>query len=93
MEHNLMSLVCSLHSEIFIEDHDLLRLDRFRKGNGVACFIEHPAASSYKPNICLKRESIFTEAYLQKSRPFIVGILYGSPHKIDIFIYIDQKNF
>lgn len=25
-----------LHSEIFIEDHDLLRLDRYRKGSDVA---------------------------------------------------------
>ena len=32
---------------------------------------------------CLYTEIVFTEIYLPKSKPFIVGILYIRPDKID----------
>ena len=35
-----------LNIEVVIEDHGLIRLDRFRKGSDVACFIKHSVAYS-----------------------------------------------
>ena len=40
--------------------------------------------------MCLNKESIFTEIYLPKSKPFIVDILYRHPGKIDFVNHIDQ---
>ena len=81
------------NSEIVMKlsaDYDFVRLDRSRKRGGVACFIKHSVAYSYKPNMCLNTEIIFTEIYLPKSKPFLVVILYGLPDKIDIANRIDQ---
>ena len=70
-------------SEIIIEGYALIRLD---KGEVVAYYIKHSVAYSYKANIYLNIESIFTEIYLPKFKPFILGIRYRPPKKID-FVY------
>ena len=56
-----------LKNKIVIENYHLLSLDGSRKGGGVACFIKHSIALSYKANICLSTESLFTEIHLPKS--------------------------
>ena len=55
----------TLNSEIAIEG--VLRLDRFRNSGGVAFFIKHTLAYSYKSNMCLNTKSILTEINLTKS--------------------------
>ena len=40
--------------------------------------------------MCLNTESIFTEIYLPKSKPFIVGILHRSPDKFYFVNCIEQ---
>ena len=40
--------------------------------------------------MCLNTESVFTKIYPPKSKPFIVGILYIPPDKIDFVNCIDQ---
>ena len=51
--------------------------------------MKHSVANSYKANV----ESIFTEIYQAKSKPFIVDILYAPPGIIDFVNYIDQILF
>ena len=75
-----------MNSEIVIESYDLISLDRSRKGDGVACFTKYFVAYSYKAKMFLNTESIFTEIYLKKSKPFIVGILYRPPEKSTLLI-------
>ena len=61
-----------LNSEIVIDGYDLIRLDRPRKGDCVACFIKHSPIQSYKTNMCLNTESIFKEIHLAKSKSLII---------------------
>ena len=48
-------------SEIEIEGYDLLRLDRSRRGGGVACYIKKSLAYNYKEKFCKSTESIFID--------------------------------
>ena len=75
-----------LNNVMVIQGCDFIRLIRSRKGGDVTYFIKHSVANSYKANV----ESIFTEIYQAKSKPFIVDILYTPPGIIDFVNYIDQ---
>ena len=66
-------------NEAEIEGYNLIRLDCSRKGAGVACFTKYSVVSSQKTNMRLNTGRIFTELYLPKSKPFVVGILYKPP--------------
>ena len=72
--------------EIVIETYYVIRLDRHGKESGVACFIRHCLAYSYKANMSLNTERIFTEINLPKSKPFIVKL----PDRINYVNCIDQ---
>ena len=65
-----------LSNEAAVEGYNLIRLDCSRKEGEVACFTKHSVVSSQKTNMRLNTERIFTELYLPKSKPFVVGILY-----------------
>ena len=65
-----------LSNEAAVEGYNLRRLDCSRKGGEVACFTKHSLVSNQKTNMHLNTERIFTELYLPKSKPFVVGILY-----------------
>ena len=75
-----------LNNEIVIEGYNLIRVYRSRKGGGVAYFIKHSVAHNYKANMCLNTENKFTEIYLPKSKPIIVGTLYRPPYKSTLLI-------
>ena len=77
-------------NEAVIEGYDLIRIDRSRKWGGVACFIKHSIAYSHKTNILIYTGNIFTEIYLPKLKPIIVGILYRPSGKLDLFSCINQ---
>ena len=79
-----------LNNEFAIHDYNLIKIDCSRKGSGVACFIQHSVAYSHKTNMRLNTESIFTEIYLPKPKPFIVSILYRPPDKVDCVNCIEQ---
>ena len=79
-----------LNNEFALHDYNLIKIDCSRKGSGVACFIQHSVAYSHKTNMRLNTESIFTEIYLPKPKPFIVSILYRPPDKVDCVNCIEQ---
>ena len=58
----------TLNGKFLIECYDLIRLYHSRNGSGVACFVKHSVACSYKPNTCLNTESIFTDIYIERGR-------------------------
>ena len=41
-----------LSSELEVDGYDLVRLDRSRRGGGVACYIKSSIAYSYKDSFC-----------------------------------------
>ena len=80
----------SLLSKTEIERYDLLRLDPSRRGGGVACYIKKNLAYNYKHNFCKNTESIFIDIFLPKSKPILVGILYGLPEKNDFVKNLEE---
>ena len=70
-----------LSSESDIEGYDLLRLDRSRRGGGVACYVKKSLAYNYRDNFCKNTESIFMDIFLPKTKPILIGILYRPPDK------------
>ena len=67
--------------EIEIEDYDLLRLDLFRRGDGVACYIKRSLVYNFKDNFCKSPESVFIDIFLPKTKPILVRILNRPPGK------------
>ena len=55
-----------LSSEIDIEGYDLLRLDRSRRGGGVA-YVKKSLACNYTDNFCKNTESIFIDIFQPKT--------------------------
>ena len=76
-------------SELEVNGYDLIRLDRLRRGDGVACYIKSSIAYSYKDSFCSNTGSIFTNIFLPKSKPTLLGILYKSPNKSDFVKHIN----
>ena len=67
--------------EIEIEGYDLLRLDLFRRGDGVACYIKRSLVYNFKDNFCRSSESVFIDIFLPKKKPILVCILNRPPGK------------
>ena len=59
----------NLSSETEIERYGILRLDRCRRGGGVACYVKKILAYNYKHNVCKNTESIFIDIFLIKTKP------------------------
>ena len=70
-----------LNSEADVQSYDVIRLDRSKRGGGVACYIRKSLSYNYKSNFCPNTESIFTDIFLAKSKPVLVGMLYRPPDK------------
>ena len=51
-----------MNSELEIEGYDLVRLDQFRRGRGVSCFVKICVSYSWKPNFALI-QNIFKEIF------------------------------
>ena len=79
-----------LSSEIDIEGYDLLRLDRSRRGGGVACYVKKSLAYNYRDNFCKNTESIFIDIFLPKTKPILIGILYRPPDKNDFVKSLEE---
>ena len=79
-----------LSSELEVDGYDLVRLDRSRRGGGVACYIKSSIAYSYKDSFCSNTESIFVDIFLPKSKPILLGILYRPPDKSDFVKHINN---
>ena len=62
-----------MNSELEIEEYDLVRLDQFRRGRGVSCFVKICVSYSWKPNFALI-QNIFIEIFLPK--PVLIDPLY-----------------
>ena len=65
-----------LSRKLEIEEYDLVRSDRSRRGGGLACFVKNSVSYNRKPNFCINTESIFIEIFLPKSKPVLMGISY-----------------
>ena len=79
-----------LSGELEVGGYDLVRLDRSRRGGGVACYIKSLIAYSYKDSFCSNIKSIFVDIYLSKSKSILLGILYRPPDKSDFVKYINN---
>ena len=63
-----------LSSEFKIEGYDLVRSDQSQREVVVACFVKNSISYNQKPNFCINTKSIFTEIFLPKSKPVLIGI-------------------
>ena len=79
-----------LSSELEIDGYDLVRLDRSRRGGGVACYIKDLIAYKYKDRFCSNTASISVDIFLPKSKPILLGILYRPPNKSDFIKHINN---
>ena len=74
-----------LNSELDTHEYNLVRLDHSRRvggrGGGVTCCIRRSLSYNYKSSFCCNIESIFTDIFLPKSKPILVGVLYWPPDK------------
>ena len=61
-----------LSSETELEGYDLVRSDRSRKGEGVACFVKNSISNNRKSHFCFNKESIFIETFLRRSKPVLI---------------------
>ena len=52
-----------LSSQLQVDSYDLIRINRSRRGSGVACYIKTSIAYSYKGIFCSNNESIFVDIY------------------------------
>ena len=66
-EVKLDETICS--RELEGDGYDLVRLDRSRRGGGVACYIKSLIAYSYKNSFCSN-----IDIYLPKCKPILLGI-------------------
>ena len=77
-----------LDQEIYIDNYEILRFDRNRHGEGVACYIRSDI--SYKLNYLLPNEikNITFDILMPYTKPITVGIIYRPPNQskfLDIF--------
>ena len=79
-----------MKSDVVTKDFDLIKLDSFRKKGVFAYFINNSAAYTYKAKIFLNAETIIIKVYLPKTEPFIAGIIYRPPDKVDFVNCLDQ---
>ena len=62
---------------------DLVRSDQSQREVVVACFVKNSISYNRKPNFYINTKSIFTEIFLPKSKPVLIGILYWLLYKYD----------
>ena len=74
-----------LNSELDIDEYDLIRLDRSKRGGGVGCYIRKSLSySHFFRNI----KSIFIDILFPKSKPILVGVLYQPPDTPDFIKHL-----
>ena len=83
---------CILDSEIQIDNYQVLRCDRNRKGGGVACCVRNDLSYIAKNFFPEGIENIFFEILLPKTKPINVGIIYWPPNQNN-FLQTLNENF
>ena len=82
---------CVLDSEIQIDNYQILRFDRNRKGGGVACYVRNDLSYIEKDFFSEEIENIFFEILLLKTKPITVKIIYQPPNQNN-FLQTLNKN-
>ena len=72
-----------LSSELEVNGYELVRLNRSRRGGGVASYIKSSIVYCYKDSFCSNTNIIFDDISLPKSKPIQLGILYWPSDKSD----------
>ena len=72
------------HLEVNLPGYDILRCDRNRNGDGVACHIRKDLCFNTRPLNCKEIENIIFDILLPKSKPITIGVFDRPP---------DQANF
>ena len=72
---------CILDSEIQMDNYQILRCDRNRKGGGVACYVRNDLSYIEKDFFPEEFENISFEILLPKTKPITVGIIYRPPNQ------------
>ena len=65
-----------LDSEIQIDNYQILRCDRNRKGGEVACYVRNDLSYNEKDFFPEKIENLLFEILLPKTKPITVRIIY-----------------
>ena len=82
---------CILDSEIQIDNYQILRCDRNRKGRGVACYVRNDLSYIENNFFPEEIENIFFEILLLKTKPITVKIIY-QPLNQNNFLQTLNKN-
>ena len=65
--------------EIIINGYKLLRSDRNRHGEGVACYVRNDLFFNKRDDFSTETENVFFDIFLPHTKPILVGILYRPP--------------
>ena len=68
-----------LDEEINIDGYELARSDRNRHGGGVVCYIRNDISFNVRGDFSSEIENIFSDIFLPKTKPILIGILYRPP--------------
>ena len=71
--------------------YDLLRCDRNRHGEGIACYIRNDLSYNVKSYFPKDIENIFFELLLPNTKPIVVGTIYRPPNQTN-FMEIFNEN-
>ena len=71
--------IAKLSEAAVMANYDLIRSDRNRQGDGVACFIKNDLSYNMKSFLPSEIENIFLEIFLPHSKPLLVGTIYRPP--------------
>lgn len=82
---NIFQSMHLINTQPITERYDLVRLNRLRKGGGVACFVKDSIAYNRKPDFCINTESIFIKFFLHEPKPVLVVYINLQPN--------DARNF
>lgn len=84
-------MLCAiLNRELDIENYNFIRMGHLRRGGRVACYIRNSFSYSDEPNICRGLKNVLINAFLPKSKPFLVGVLYRPSSKPEFIEYLDN---
>ena len=78
------------NSEILLDNYDLLRCDRNRNGDGVACYIRNDLSYTQKnlfPNVI---ENVFFEIHLPKTKQITVEIACRPPNETNFIKTLNE---
>ena len=82
---------CIFDSEILIDNYQMLRCDRNRKGWGIACYIRNDLNYIEKEFFPEEIKNIFFEMLLPKTKPTTVGIIYRPPNQNNILWTLNEN--